>query len=118
MRVPMNARAVYAGIGVLTVAIIALTVFTILRSNDLSSRISDLDETATTLQEEASGESKAALENQEGKLKLRFARTADPASSGRALRGRSSGRSARPIFYPPEGGQSRMRTTPSAGALF
>ncbi|HEX2264667.1 MAG TPA: hypothetical protein VHH14_00115, partial [Solirubrobacterales bacterium] len=38
-------------------------------SNDLSSRISDLDRTATTLQEEASGESQAAFEEQEQKLK-------------------------------------------------
>jgi hypothetical protein len=65
----MNARAVYAGMGVLGVAIIALAIFTILRSNDLSTRISDLTATASTLQEEASGESKAGLERQEAKLK-------------------------------------------------
>jgi uncharacterized protein YoxC len=64
----MNTRAVYAGFGVLAVAIVALALFTIVRSNDLSSRISDLNKTATTLQEEATGESKAALEKQAAKL--------------------------------------------------
>jgi uncharacterized protein YoxC len=65
----MATRWIYAIVGVLGVALIGLAIFTVVRVNDLDSRMSELDNTTAVLQDETSSEDQAALRTQEVVLK-------------------------------------------------
>jgi len=64
----MDRRGLYISIGVLGLAVVALAVFTILKSNDSSSQIDDLQSSLTNVQDETSGENQAAFAEQGQKL--------------------------------------------------
>jgi hypothetical protein len=65
----MTTRGGYITIGVLSVVLLALAVFTVVKVNDLNSRVSKLDSSTSELQKETSGEDQVALREQETNLK-------------------------------------------------
>ncbi len=65
----MTTRGGYITIGVLSVALVALAVFTVVKVNDLNSRVSKLDSSTSALQKETSGEDQVALKEQEASVK-------------------------------------------------